>query len=61
MGVEMGPEAPDDRNETMRALGAALGPALPTGVAADILPLDAEMLELVRHSGIEVTAPAHGR
>jgi hypothetical protein len=45
-----------ERDETMQALAVALGSALPSGVDARMLPLDAELLEFVRHAAIEVSA-----
>lgn len=56
LGVESDPDISRDRDETMQALAAALGSALPSGVDARMLPLDAEMLEFVRHAAIEVSA-----
>jgi hypothetical protein len=56
LGVELVADMSGERDETMQALAAALGSALPSGVDARMLPLDAEMLEFVRHAAIEVSA-----
>ncbi len=56
LGVELDAAISGDRDETMQALAAALGSALPSGVDARMLPLDAELLEFVRHAAIEVSA-----
>jgi hypothetical protein len=55
LGVEPDPGMTGDRDETMQALAAAWGSALPSGVDARMLPLDAEMLEFVRHAAVEIS------
>jgi hypothetical protein len=56
LGVELDADTPGELDETMQALAPALGSALPGGVDARLLPLDADTLEFVRHAAIEVSA-----
>jgi hypothetical protein len=56
LGVELDADMSGERDESMQALASALGSALPSGVDARMLPLEAEMLEFVRHAAIEVSA-----
>jgi hypothetical protein len=57
VGVEPDPIDSPPRDDAMRALAGAFGSALPEGVNAVLRPLDADLLDFVRHAAIEV--PAH--